>query len=119
MDLVGFGYAALVTFGSILGYKRRGVLYFVTLVDLSLSEEARSTQLSELLPSLEIAKKSTARSSVLSRGCGAGRMSSPQHLPTFHPRGRWEPALSLLLAVWSHQDSSADAATPRPPPPPT
>ncbi|XP_006835775.1 PREDICTED: transmembrane protein 14A [Chrysochloris asiatica] len=24
MDLVGFGYAALVTFGSILGYKRRG-----------------------------------------------------------------------------------------------
>nr|XP_044632794.1 transmembrane protein 14A isoform X7 [Equus asinus]XP_044632795.1 transmembrane protein 14A isoform X7 [Equus asinus] len=90
MDLVGFGYAALVTFGSILGYKRR-----------------------------EIAKKSTARSSVLSRGCGAGRMSSPQHLPTFHPRGRWEPALSLLLAVWSHQDSSADAATPRPPPPPT
>ncbi|XP_064143438.1 transmembrane protein 14A isoform X1 [Loxodonta africana] len=24
MDLIGFGYAALVTFGSILGYKRRG-----------------------------------------------------------------------------------------------
>lgn len=24
MDLVGFGYAALVTIGSILGYKRRG-----------------------------------------------------------------------------------------------
>ncbi|XP_071074624.1 transmembrane protein 14A isoform X1 [Dasypus novemcinctus] len=24
MDLLGFGYAALVTFGSILGYKRRG-----------------------------------------------------------------------------------------------
>ncbi|XP_035880125.1 transmembrane protein 14A isoform X2 [Phyllostomus discolor] len=24
MDLVGFGYAALVTFGSIWGYKRRG-----------------------------------------------------------------------------------------------
>uniref|UniRef100_A0A8C0NPA6 Transmembrane protein 14A n=1 Tax=Canis lupus familiaris TaxID=9615 RepID=A0A8C0NPA6_CANLF len=26
MDLIGFGYAALVTFGSILGYKRRGGL---------------------------------------------------------------------------------------------
>lgn len=24
MDLIGFGYAALLTFGSILGYKRRG-----------------------------------------------------------------------------------------------
>ncbi|XP_021567832.1 transmembrane protein 14A isoform X2 [Carlito syrichta] len=24
MDLIGFGYAALVTFGSIFGYKRRG-----------------------------------------------------------------------------------------------
>ncbi|XP_062068048.1 transmembrane protein 14A-like [Lepus europaeus] len=24
MDLIGFGYAALVTFGSILGYKQRG-----------------------------------------------------------------------------------------------
>lgn len=24
MDLVGFGYAAFVTFGSIVGYKRRG-----------------------------------------------------------------------------------------------
>lgn len=44
------------------------------------------------------------------------RMSSPQHLPSSHPRGRWEPALSLLLAVWSHQDSSADAATPPAPP---
>lgn len=31
---------------------------FVTLVDLSLSEKARSIQLPELLPSLEIAKKS-------------------------------------------------------------